>query len=66
MNVENKAEQAKQGLEYAKILLNSITVKGIGNCQKLSAVYNNIDVFLNMVKNGDISIDDHTAHQEEN
>lgn len=64
--MENKAEQAKQGLEYAKSLLNSITVKGIDNCQKLSAVYNNIDVFLDMVKNGDISIADNTSHQEEN
>lgn len=52
--MENKIEQAKQGLEYAKSILNSITVTGIDNCQKMSAVYNNIDVFLTMVMSGEI------------
>ena len=55
---ENKAIQAQEGLEYAKNLLNTITVKGIDNCQKISAVYNNIDVFLKMIASGEISITD--------
>lgn len=52
----NKIEQIKQGFYYAKDLLNDIEVKGIENCQKLTAIHNNIDVFLNMVANGEISI----------
>lgn len=56
--MENKAIQAKQGLEYAKGILNSITVTGIDNCQKISAVYNNIEVFLSMVAKGEILITD--------
>lgn len=58
--MENKIEQAKQGLEYAKGILNSIAVKGIDNCQKLSAVYNNIDVFLTMLANEEISLIDNS------
>ena len=63
--MENKTEQAKQGLEYAKNLLNSITVKGIDNCQKLSAIYNNIDVFLAMLTNGEMSLIDNTQKNED-
>ena len=63
--MENKTEQAKQGLEYAKNLLNSITVKGIDNCQKLSAIYNNIDVFLTMLTNGEMSLIDNTQQNED-
>lgn len=53
---ENKIEQIKQGFYYIKNLINTIEVKGIDNCQKLTAIYNNIDVFLNMIANGEISI----------
>lgn len=56
--MENKAEKARQGLEYARNILNTITVKGIDNCQRLSAVYNNIDIFLSMIANGEISLTD--------
>lgn len=59
--MENKAIQAKQGLEYAKSILNSITVMGIDNCQKISAVYNNIEVFLSMVTKGEILITDNVV-----
>ena len=62
--MENKTEQAIQGLEYAKGILNSIAVKGIDNCQKLSAVYNNIDVFLAMLINGEISLKDNSKKNE--
>lgn len=59
--MENKAIQAKQGLEYAKSILNAITVTGIDNCQKISAVYNNIEVFLSMVTKGEILITDNVV-----
>lgn len=50
------AEQIAQGFVYAEELLNSIGVSGIENCQKLAKAYNNIDVFLNMFKAGQLSI----------
>lgn len=52
----NKKEQIIQGLQYAKNILNTITVSGIDNCQKISAVYNNMEVFLNMIINKEIDI----------
>lgn len=54
----NIKEQIIQSFNYSKSLLNSINITGIDNCQRISTVYNNIDVFLNMVNNGDISIVD--------
>lgn len=53
---KEKQEQIVQGFNYAKNLLNSISITGIDNCQKLSAVYNNIDVFLNMLESEEIRI----------
>ena len=53
---ENKQEQIVQGFNYAKNILNSISVIGIDNCQKISAIYNNIEVFLNMLANEEIHI----------
>lgn len=50
-----------QSLDFSKQTLNSITVCGIDNCNKLSAVYNNIDVLLNMISSGDITIIDNKS-----
>lgn len=55
-NKESKKEQLVQGFMYAKNILNSIEVSGIDNYQKIIAVYNNIDVFLKMLSNGDLVI----------
>ncbi len=54
----NNAEQARQGLEYAKNILNTINVTGIDNCHKLVIAHNNLDVFLSKVSNGEILISD--------
>jgi len=56
--MENKSEKAIRGLEYARDTLDAITISGIGNCQRLSAAYNNITVFLSMFANGEISVTD--------
>ena len=53
---ENKQEQIVQGFNYAKNLLNSISVTGVDNCQKISAIYNNVEVFLNMLINEEVYI----------
>ncbi|MDO5398553.1 MAG: hypothetical protein Q4G33_11565 [bacterium] len=60
----NTIEQIIQGFEYAKNAANSINVGGIDNCQKIMVIYNNIDIFLNMIKNGTISIIDNTQTNE--
>lgn len=62
---ENKVEQIIQGFNYARNILNSITVSGIDNCQRISAVYNNIDVFLNMIANNEITIIDNATKEKE-
>ena len=61
---ESKQEQITQCFNYTKNILNSITISGIDNCQKLSTVYNNIDVFLNMLLNNEISIVNNQAIDE--
>ena len=53
---EVTVDQILQGFSYAEELLNSISVSGIENCQKLAKAYNNIDVFLNMFRAGQLSI----------
>lgn len=53
---ENKQEQITQCFNYTISILNSISVVGVENCQKINAIYNNIDVFLNMINNGEIQI----------
>lgn len=60
----SKQEEIIQGFNYAKSIINSITVSGIDNCQKISAVYNNIDVLLNMLLNGNISIIENQSTEE--
>lgn len=51
-----KQEQIIQGFNYVKNIINSINIVGIDNCQKLMTIYNNIDIFLNMLLNNEISI----------
>lgn len=51
-----KSEEIYKGLEYVKNILNSISVTGIDNCQKMVVIYNNIDVVLNMITSGQMSI----------
>lgn len=63
MNKVN-AEQIIKGFEYAKVAADSIKVSGVENCQKLMAIYNNIDIFLNMVKSGTISIIDNNENKD--
>ena len=63
--MENKIEQVKQGLEATKNILNAISVQGIDNCQRLSAAYSNIEVFLSMLANGDISLVDNSQQDTE-
>lgn len=52
----NKKEQIIQGFNYAKNILNSISITGVDNFQKIGIVYNNIDIFLNMIANNELSI----------
>lgn len=56
-----KSEQIYQGLEYAKNILNSLSVTGIDSCKKLVIAYNNIDALLTMINNGQISINCNTT-----
>lgn len=63
---KDKVEQIIQGFTYVKTVLNSVVVSGVDNFQKLSAVYNNVDVFLNMIANGEITIIDNSSSNENN
>lgn len=59
MTVDNKkitAEQIKEGFKYALEVLNTISVTGVDNCQKISMVYNNIDVFVKLLTQGKIQL----------
>lgn len=67
MNTNNEKitiEQILQGLDYAKTTLNFITVSGVDNCQKLSMVYNNIDIFLKLLKQGKMSIIENVSEKD--
>lgn len=56
--MENKIDTIIKAFEMSKTFLNDINVNGIENCQKLVLVYNNIDVFLNMIASGEIVVDE--------
>ena len=60
----NKAEQAKQGLEFAMNAANCISVSGIENCKALTLIYNNLNIFLSMLASGQLEIVE-TKSQEE-
>lgn len=53
-----KSEQIKNGLIYAKNLLDTVTVSGAENCQKISAIYNNLAITIAMLENGEIVLAD--------
>lgn len=59
-----KLEQIIQGFNYSKEVINSIPVTGVENCKKIEIIYNNIDVFLNMIFKGEILITDNTETTE--
>lgn len=50
------AEQIEEGFKYALDVLNTISVTGIDNCQKISMVHNNIEVFIRLLNQGKIQI----------
>lgn len=54
--MENKKEQVIQGIQFAKNILNSITVMGVDNCSKLTMAYKNIEAVLNILASDDIEI----------
>lgn len=62
--MNNKIKEILQGFNYAKNLLNSIAVSGVENCQKITMVYNNIEVFLNMVNQGEILITENQPDED--
>ena len=59
----NKLEQIKQGFEYTRSILNSLTISGIDNCKKVSIIYNNIEILLTMIANGEITVVDNTEEK---
>ena len=52
----NKVEQIKQGLEFARNAADHISVSGIENCKILTLIHNNLNLFLEMLQNGEIEI----------
>lgn len=52
----SKVEQIKQGLEFAMITADRITVSGVDNCKAITLIHNNLNIFLNMLANGEIEI----------
>lgn len=59
----NKLEQIRQGFEYTKNILNSLTISGIDNCKKVSIIYNNIEILLTMIANGEITVVDNAEEK---
>lgn len=58
--MKNDLQKIIEGLELARDYANSIHVSGINNFQKLSAIYNNINVVINMLKKGEIVLSETT------
>ncbi len=61
----NIIEQVIKGFEYARNAANTIETTGVGNMQKLIAIYTNIDIFLQAVNSGQISLIDNTAKNDD-
>lgn len=55
------SEQIEEGFKYALEILNTISVTGADNCQKISMVYNNIEVFLRLLAQGKVQLTETAA-----
>lgn len=53
---ENKVGQIIQALHFSKNMINDLTITGVDNIKKLLTIYNNLEVFLNMISNNEIEI----------
>lgn len=62
----NRIEEIQKGFEYTKSVLNSLTISGVENCKKIGIIYNNIEAFLLMIANGEVTIAESDKEKEDN